>query len=191
VFCEIRFEFVSLSQVQDDRFLHGIKCRTEISLNIFEKSFHCWSGNRFMRIREAGIEDVEGIADLFGQLGYAGQGERIAQQLRTLTDSASGRVFVAESGAALAALAGVAVVHLMLPLHVEAGWALLSALVVDQAHRGAGVGAQLLAAAERFAREKGCTQLELSSSATRTRAHRFYEQNGYREKRLRFLKTFQ
>ena len=64
------------------------------------------------------------------------------------------------------------------------------ALVVDEACRGAGAGAQLLAAAEGFAQAHGCAQLELSSSATRTRAHRFYEQNGYQEKRLRFLKVF-
>lgn len=32
-------------------------------------------------------------------------------------------------------------------------------------------------------------QIELSSSVTRTRAHTFYERNGYQEKRLRFVKT--
>jgi len=140
-----------------------------------------------MTIREATIEDLERIAALFGQLGYAAQPERIGQQLRTLIDSGSGQAFVAEAGGVPV---GVAVVHLMQPIHVDAAWALLSALVVDEAQRGSGVGAQLLAAAERFAAERGCAQLELSSSATRTRAHRFYEQNGYREKRLRFLKTW-
>lgn len=138
-------------------------------------------------IREATLEDLERIADLFGQLGYVAQPDRIGQQLRVLSGSGMGQAFVAESGGILA---GVAVVHLMQPIHVDAAWALLSALVVDEAHRSSGVGGQLLAAAERFATENGCTQLELSSSATRTRAHRFYEQNGYREKRLRFLKTF-
>jgi GNAT superfamily N-acetyltransferase len=139
-----------------------------------------------MTIREATLDDVERIADLFGQLGYAAQPDRIGQQLRTLIDSRSGQALVAEAGGVLA---GVAVVHMMQPIHVDAAWALLSALVVDEAHRSSGVGARLLAAAERFALENGCTQLELSSSATRTRAHRFYEQNGYREKRLRFLKA--
>jgi GNAT superfamily N-acetyltransferase len=139
-----------------------------------------------MTIRKATIEDVERIADLFGQLGYAAQAERVERGLRALDDSALGQAFVAEAGTVLA---GVAVVHLMQPIHVDAAWALLSALVVDEAHRSSGVGAQLLAAAERFALDHGCSQLELSSSATRTRAHRFYERNGYREKRLRFLKT--
>lgn len=139
-----------------------------------------------MTVREALSEDVERIADLFGQLGYATGPGRVGQQLRALREGASGQAFVVE---AEGALVGVAVVHLMRPLHVDAGWALLSALVVDAAHRGAGAGAQLLAAAERFAMEHGCAQLELSSSAARTRAHRFYERNGYREKRLRFLKA--
>jgi len=36
--------------------------------------------------------------------------------------------------------------------------------------------------------QHGCSQIELSSSIARTRAHLFYEQNGYEEKRMRFVK---
>lgn len=59
---------------------------------------------------------------------------------------------------------------------------------MDDAQRSGGIGAALLLAAEAFAREQGCAQLELSSNVARTRAHRFYERQGYREKRMRFVK---
>jgi GNAT superfamily N-acetyltransferase len=45
-----------------------------------------------------------------------------------------------------------------------------------------------LSAAEQFAMQHGCSQIELSSSIARTRAHMFYERNGYEEKRMRFVK---
>jgi GNAT superfamily N-acetyltransferase len=48
-------------------------------------------------------------------------------------------------------------------------------LAVDPARRSAGVGAALLEAARRWAREQGATHLELDSSDARVDAHRFYE----------------
>ncbi|HCH38904.1 MAG TPA: hypothetical protein DE191_05160 [Enterobacter sp.] len=36
--------------------------------------------------------------------------------------------------------------------------------------------------------EKGCTQIELSGSERRVRAHNFYENNGDKEVRKRFVK---
>jgi GNAT superfamily N-acetyltransferase len=139
-----------------------------------------------MHIREAETEDLERMADLFGQLGYPSAPAQLAIQLHGLRASASGEAFVAEQGDTIV---GVLIVHLIRPLHVEASWALLSALVVDDKCRNSGVGRHLLSRGEGYAKEHGCSQLELSSSSTRTGAHIFYERNGYQEKRLRFVKT--
>jgi GNAT superfamily N-acetyltransferase len=139
-----------------------------------------------MMIRDADNTDLDRIADLFHQLGYATGAGPTGQKLRQLRESQGGAVFVADQDGGVV---GVAIVHLLQPLHIEAAWALLSALVVDEQHRSAGIGEQLLARAEGFAKERGCSQLELSSSSTRVQAHAFYERNGYREKRLRFVKT--
>jgi GNAT superfamily N-acetyltransferase len=139
-----------------------------------------------MHIREAAAQDLEHIVRLFAQLGYASDPAQVEQQLRTLEYERCGRALVAE---AYGALAGIAVVHLIKPIHVPAPWALLSALVVDERSRSVGIGQALLAAAEEFAMAHGCSQLELSSSSRRTRAHIFYERNAYQEKRLRFVKT--
>ncbi|ENA27480.1 hypothetical protein HMPREF1487_09136 [Pseudomonas sp. HPB0071] len=141
-----------------------------------------------MNIREAVAKDLERIVCLFEQLGYSTEPKQVAQQLHELRQRAAGQAFVAEHHSDIV---GVAIVHIMNPLHVKASWALLSALVVDDKHRSSGLGACLLTAAEEFAAQQGCSQLELSSNSARNRAHLFYERNGYQEKRLRFVKVFQ
>jgi len=138
-----------------------------------------------MNIRDAVTEDLERIVYLFEQLGYPARTDQVGSQLQELRRHSSGQAFVAEHEGDIV---GIVIVHIVKPLHVCASWALLSALVVDDKHRSSGVGACLLAAAEGFAMAHGCAQLELSSSTGRTRAHAFYERNGYQEKRLRFVK---
>ena len=54
----------------------------------------------------------------------------------------------------------------------------LQDLVVTSEYRSRKVGQQLLAAATDWARERGCTHLELASGAGRTDAHRFYKREG-------------
>jgi len=50
----------------------------------------------------------------------------------------------------------------------------LQDLIVTASHRGRGAGGRLLNAASDWARERGCTHLELASGAGRKDAHRFY-----------------
>jgi GNAT superfamily N-acetyltransferase len=56
---------------------------------------------------------------------------------------------------------------------------LIGGLVVDRNHRRLGIGRELMDRAEAWARERGCSMVRLTSSATRTAAHRFYEDLGY------------
>lgn len=139
-----------------------------------------------MLVREARMGDIGRIVVLFGQLGYATTTDIVARQFKVMQGHGSGQAFVAEQGDDVF---GIAVVHVLAPLHVDRQWALLSALVVDASARSLGMGAALLAAAERYAMDHGCSQLELSSSVARTRAHAFYERHGYLEKRRRFVKS--
>ncbi|MBV8488984.1 MAG: GNAT family N-acetyltransferase, partial [Candidatus Eremiobacteraeota bacterium] len=55
----------------------------------------------------------------------------------------------------------------------------IESFVVDEAERSKGVGAQLLSAAENWARENGGRRVRLLSNVVRERAHAFYERNGY------------
>src|SRR6059036_3895593 len=62
----------------------------------------------------------------------------------------------------------------------------LEDLVVTSSRRGVGIGRRLLDAATDWAREHGCTHLELDSAATRAAAHRFYLANGMAQRSLTF-----
>ena len=76
--------------------------------------------------------------------------------------------------------APLGVAHLQRMTLLEAdGYAQLLALVVDEANRGAGLGARLVAAGEAWARVQGCTTLTVRSNVIRTRTHVFYERLGY------------
>ena len=54
----------------------------------------------------------------------------------------------------------------------------LQDLIVTSTHRNRGAGKALLDAAIEWARERGCTHLELASGAGRLDAHRFYLREG-------------
>ena len=55
----------------------------------------------------------------------------------------------------------------------------LQDMVVDKERRSEGIGEQLMAAAEHWARARGLTHIELSSNGRRVDAHRFYERQGF------------
>ena len=62
---------------------------------------------------------------------------------------------------------------------VEPKSALIVALVIGESHRSSGIGAELLAAAEDWARARGCERMVVATRVTRERAHRFYAREGY------------
>jgi GNAT superfamily N-acetyltransferase len=71
-------------------------------------------------------------------------------------------------------------VHVVFAEYVDAeAFVLIGALVVDRKHRRLGIGRALMNRPETWARERGCSMVRLTSSATRTAAHRFYEDIGY------------
>src|SRR5213596_2217368 len=62
----------------------------------------------------------------------------------------------------------------------------LEDLVVTARRRSQGIGRRLLDASTAWARERGCTHLELNSAVTRTDAHRFYLASGMTQTSLNF-----
>ncbi|EMH4161503.1 GNAT family N-acetyltransferase [Pluralibacter gergoviae] len=133
--------------------------------------------------RYAQLHDIPSLITLFHQLGYPTNPDNLAQCIRT-PDSAT-HILVSELNDKICA---VLVLHFITPVHETKLWALISALVVDESIRGTGIGQQLLIAAEQIASDRNCSQIALSSSEQRTRAHHFYENNGYKEIRKRFVK---
>lgn len=134
-------------------------------------------------IRAAESKDIPSLKKLFLQLGYQTDTERLDQRI-----SEAQSTFCALVAEIDKEVCGVVVINFITPIHENSLWALISALVIDESSRGTGIGKQLLIASEHIALDKKCSQIELSSSERRTRAHKFYENNGYKEVRKRFVK---
>jgi ribosomal protein S18 acetylase RimI-like enzyme len=135
-------------------------------------------------IRPVETKDIPSLKGLFKQLGYKTDTASLEQRIGEHHDTLC--TLVAESDKEVC---GVIVINFIMPIHENNLWALISALVIDESSRGEGVGQQLLIASERIAAMRNCSQIELSSSEKRIRAHKFYENNGYKEVRKRFVKT--
>jgi GNAT superfamily N-acetyltransferase len=136
-------------------------------------------------IRDAQAADARGIASLLTQLGYPSDGETVEERLDRLR-VVGDRVIVAELEGEV-----VGLVHLQVTPAIErdrpAGK--LGALVVDEGHRGHGVGRALVEAAEQEARLRGCELIYLTTAERRDDAHAFYERLGLEHVGRRYSRT--
>lgn len=55
----------------------------------------------------------------------------------------------------------------------------IDGMVVDEGHRGEGIGSQILDHLTAWARDQGCNRIELDSAFRRKEAHVFYERHGF------------
>jgi len=126
-------------------------------------------------IRPARAEDAGRVAVLSGQLGYPASEEDIRRRLAAIERDGRGAVYVAEAdGQAIGWVHVYSAPQLESDPHAEIG-----GLVVDEAHRGRGVGQMLMRKAEEWAREHGCREVRVRSNVIREQAHVFYERIGY------------
>jgi N-acetylglutamate synthase-like GNAT family acetyltransferase len=135
-------------------------------------------------VRDARDEDSAAIADLLGQLGYPVDADAMPGRLQRMR-VAGDRVIVAEHGGAVV---GLAALHVSPSLEYAAPAGKLAAIVVDEAHRGAGVGRALVEAMEAEARERGCGVFFLTTAEGRADAHAFYERLGLERTGRRYAK---
>ena len=139
-----------------------------------------------LSIRRATAADAAEIARLMTVLGHPSTAAEVA---------ARWPAFVAQGNTAVVAarddgtLGGVATLHRTAVLHRPKPVGRVTALVVDEALRGQGVGRRLMAAAEEELRGAGCGLLEITSNARRLDAHAFYERLGYERTSVRLVKT--
>ncbi len=136
-------------------------------------------------IREASLQDCETLAYLAAQLGYPAQAEQMRRRLASLAPELCA-VFVAlGEGRVL----GFAHVGRKASILVER-CAELRGLIVDQEHRGRGIGRALLQAAESWAMQHGCQQMDVSTNVLRAGARVFYDRMGYEayKESIRFRK---
>jgi GNAT superfamily N-acetyltransferase len=126
-------------------------------------------------IRLARASDADEIAQLTSQLGYDLTHADAADRLSRILLHEDQQFFVADvDGRAVGWL------HVAFAEYIDAeAFAVIAGLVVDRDHRRLGIGRALVDRAETWARDRGCSIVRLTSSATRNAAHRFYEDLGY------------
>ena len=129
------------------------------------------------RIRPMRPDDADAVADLTTQLGYPVetfvQRARIADVLAAPIDHA---VLVAVD----ADDRPIGWIHVERLRHLAGDCqANVNGLVVEDRHRSDGIGAELMAAGEAWARAAGATEMTVHTRITRERAHRFYVAHGY------------
>jgi GNAT superfamily N-acetyltransferase len=142
-----------------------------------------------VRVRPIEREDVTAAATLVqgGSSRPADEHpERAAEYWRAVeaTRVTGGDVLVAEEDGDV-----IGVTQVMILAHFQHGGGRCAELEsvhvrADRCNRG--VGAQLLAAADELARERGCYRVQLTSAQWRHDAHRFYLAHGYEASHVGF-----
>ena len=120
--------------------------------------------------------DTDAVAGLCRQLGYPATAAEVLNRFQRLARREDSRVFVAEDDDGQ--VVGWTHVYVEYLLESDDG-AELGGLVVADGTRGHGIGRALLAAAEEWARERGCRSVRVRSKVERAAAHEFYEHVGY------------
>jgi GNAT superfamily N-acetyltransferase len=129
------------------------------------------------RIRRAKMKDAARLAELAGELGYPTTTAQMKRRLKQIKPASQHAVLVAvrADGNEI-----VGWLHLSVEPLLEVDMrGEVNGLVVGESYRSLGAGAELLAAAEKWARKQGCKSISLRSNVIRERAHKFYERHGY------------
>ena len=138
-------------------------------------------------IRAARLADADGVYALLEQLEPAYSPDRVAFDTNfplLLDDTSTTVLLVAEDAAG--SVIGYALTTITPLLHANGSSAQLQELVVDDAHRGEGVGTAIVEEVERFCRERSVRQITVASR----RSADFYERIGYRSSADFLKRTF-
>ncbi|MGQ9571731.1 MAG: GNAT family N-acetyltransferase [Dehalococcoidia bacterium] len=138
-----------------------------------------------LSIRPAREADLAAITELLGQMDetmyparpQADSATRLGI-FRQIAADPHQHLLVAETDGRI-----VGTAHLVVIPHLSRSCkpsAVVENVVVDEAHRGKGVGAALMRAVEQVAREAGCYKLTLSTNLARSGAQRFYSRLGWK-----------
>ncbi|WP_428391820.1 GNAT family N-acetyltransferase [Lichenicoccus sp.] len=137
-------------------------------------------------IRKAAAQDRQAVRDLLGQLGYAFTVEDVEDRLNLLAGTGTDPVLLAIRDDDIV---GLIALHFAIILHAREPVARVTALVVRDEERGAGLGRLLVDAGDDLARQAGCSVLELTTAVARTEAHTFYRKLGFTNSSLRFSRA--
>jgi GNAT superfamily N-acetyltransferase len=137
-------------------------------------------------LRAATGNDADALAELMTQLGYGCEPGEIPARIEKLAAQPGVLLAVAEHDGKVV---GVVTGHLVNAIHKTEPVAMLTALVVLESARGLGIGKQLVAHVEDWARSRGASTISLTSALRRVEAHEFYKALGYEHTGVRLAKS--
>jgi GNAT superfamily N-acetyltransferase len=139
-----------------------------------------------IQVRRTTLDDAGAVADLMCSLGYPTSAQQMAARLEATSRHADYVSLLAVNGSR-----SVGFLALAFGLFYERDgtYARIVALSVASDSQRCGVGAALVAEAERIARERGAIMCLVNSGLPRAGAHSFYEGRGYAHKGKAFYKT--
>ena len=127
-------------------------------------------------IRAAAKNDADALARLAGELGYPSAPAQVRERLAAVEGQSQHATYIAvDQSGEIVGWIELAEIHSL----AHEPRAEITGLVVDAAHRGAGVGRLLVQRGEAWARERGLSAIGVRSNVMRDRAHAFYLGLGY------------
>jgi GNAT superfamily N-acetyltransferase len=126
-------------------------------------------------LRRAEGYDAAAVAELAGQLGYPSDEALMRVRLEAAQQCGTRDVIVAERDGRVRGWIEVMIIESL----ANDPFAEIHGLIVDEEERGLGLGAQLVAAAEAWAVERGLIRIRVRSNVARERTRKFYEKHGY------------
>ncbi|MDQ6870394.1 MAG: GNAT family N-acetyltransferase [Gemmatimonadota bacterium] len=137
-------------------------------------------------IRPAAPADAPALCELLTQLGYPAFEADIPSRLNAVAAFPHAAAFVATNG--YGEVVGLVTTHIFPSIHDNEPVAWLTALVVLEDARGAGIGSMLVKHVEQWATRNGAERLSVTSGKQRRATHEFYEKRDYENTGLRFTK---
>lgn len=131
-------------------------------------------------LRPAEPRDLAGILALHAELESDGRtldtasAAALFERIRSYPDY---HIFVAVSGEAIVGTFALLIMDNL--AHQGAPSAVVEDVVVSAAHRGGGIGRQMMHFAMERCKQAGCYKMMLSSNLTRAQAHKFYQDLGF------------
>lgn len=145
-----------------------------------------------VRFREARRDDVPAVLallrdDALGAERETGADAEYLQAFDRMQAEGANRLYVGAEGGRIVATFQLTLISGL--SHRATRRALVESVRVATGLRSRGIGAALMAEAERLAREAGCGLIQLTTHRTRGRAHAFYARLGYEASHLGFKKA--
>lgn len=131
-----------------------------------------------IHIRQATIEDSAQLVPLMEQLGYTLSFKEIKERIHIYMTKHDYMLFVSLEEERVT---GTLALNFHEMFVLPSRKAKIEALVVDENHRRKGIAQALMRKAESYAKEYGCTVIELTSGMRRASmgSHDFYKKLGY------------